>query len=298
MKNQFPKNTGYIPSRRVTSDKKLYSSSMIPPPKSITDVSMIPVLMQNQTPTCVLHAITFYIMWLVYKSTGKVVLLSPRFLSIMYTQKTGQIPVNGTMISIALDIAKEFGVCEDSLLPNNTKLDLKSYCDSSVLTDEIKQNALKYRISNYYFLNDLSENGFKQALAEWDLLLYGIDISDHWWTPSWAASDILPIKPPHGMSDPTLGRHLICGFGYDETPFDYFRNSFGPTWGFAGNGWFGSDDIPYVYEAAVIEGLNPPPPPPPVITPISPSSKPTNSKKNWFQKFLDFLNYIITHISN
>lgn len=254
--------TGYRPSRRTTEDPILYPTSAVPPVSSVTDLSMIPVLDQFTLPFCVEHAVTTYVMWLYYKQTGKVVLLSPRSLVINVIRMMGSayVPGGGTAIGTALKAAQQYGIAEDSLLTNDTTLSLEDYTNPALLTDAVNQNALKYRVQNYYFLSDLSQGSFQQTFSQYGLILYGIHIDNNWWTSvvgnnSWMTADILPIRPPASLTDPTISAHLICGKGYDTTPFDYFRNEWGTDWGQKGDGWFGSNDVGYVYEAAVIESL-------------------------------------------
>ena len=259
-------HTGYIPSRRKKGDSILYPTSSVPPPVSKVDLSTFPVLYQKQTPSCVAHAVTMYVMWLNYRKTGQTKLLSPRFLYALTIKAMGTNPSGGSSLDVALATAKKYGICEDSYFTNNTTLDVVSYCDTTKITPDAYANALNYRVNNYHFLAGLDEDSLKQAMALYGLVLYGMDISDAWWTNnagngSWLARDILPIRPPKGMTDPTLSRHLILGTGYDQTPFDFFRNSFGSGWGDNGNGYFATNDLPYLYEAAVIESLQDAPAP-------------------------------------
>lgn len=252
-----PFGTGYIPTNRNSKDWLIYKYSAPLPDSIKTDLSMIPILMQAKTPACVAHAITRWVQYLIYKENGSLVKLSPRFLYAKTIEKMGTDPNNGSDLRTALDIAQKIGICEESFLPNDTDLPANQYADVSKITPEALQNALQYRIGAYYFLNDTNEASIMEAISQWGCVLYGIQLSDSWWTPSWEASDILPLKPPKGPHDPTLSSHLILGTGFDSKPYRYFDNSWSNKWGDKGSGYFGADDFPYVYEAAVIEGLRP-----------------------------------------
>lgn len=261
---------GYIPTRRKAGDPLLYSTSAVPTDTHTVDLSMFPALYQAQEPACVAHAITQYVMWLHYKKTGEIKLLSPRFLYALTIKAMGTDPTQGSSLAVALKTAQTYGICEDVFLHNDTSIPVNDYVDLTKITQDAYNNGLNYRINKYHFLATLDEMSLKQAMNMYGLLLYGINISDSWWKNSagfnsWLAKDLFPIRPPKGMTDPSLSHHLILGYGYDQTPFDYFRNSFGSTWGQNGNGWFGTNDVGYIYEAAVIEDLQDAPTPAPVI---------------------------------
>jgi hypothetical protein len=48
--------------------------------------------------------------------------------------------------------------------------------------------------------------------------------------------------------------HLIVGHSYDEDNI-YFLNSFGPTWGKKGHGWFGRNYMPWINDAGTLIDL-------------------------------------------
>lgn len=256
--NPHPFHTGYIPCESTPKGcKLLYPTSSPIPSSSVTDVSPIPIFNQQYQPSCVAHAIVTYVMWLHYKKTGKIKLLSPRFLYAITIREMGTDPHDGSSLKVALQMAKKYGICEDVYFPNTTDISIPEYADATKIPQVAYDSALDYRIGDFYFLTSLTQQSIRQAIHEWGLILYGIRISDKWWKPSYSAGDLLPIRPPNGFSDPTISGHLVTGFGYDDTPQDYFRNEWSANWAAAGNGYFASNELPYVYEGAIIEGLRP-----------------------------------------
>jgi hypothetical protein len=81
-----------------------------------------------------------------------------------------------------------------------------------------------------------------------------MDISDARWEAtdgriSWEASDILPIRPPH----PSTSRHCVDLYCYNtDEKLDGLVNWWSDEWGNKGTGFFYGNELPYIYQAAVI----------------------------------------------
>ena len=284
-----PLATGYRAARRKPTSKVFYPTAT-PIAPILTDISKIPILMQNQLPFCVEHAIAAYMMWLVYKTTGKIVTLSPRFLAAYTVQKMGITPTQaltyGTSCQDALELLKPtipstgdgcVGICEDSFFPNDTTLPIEQYLDIGLISDAATANAAQYRISDFQILANTEETTIQQAIAQYGLALYAIDVSANWYTPDWQYTGQFPLAPPNTQY-PKVGGHLICGNGWDTNTNDWFRNSWSADWGQQGNGYFAQNDLPFVYEAAIIEGLYVEPAPiSPTPTPSIPTEAPVDN---------------------
>lgn len=221
-----------------------------------TDISSLPQLYQGQRSACVEHAIAKAIMYYVYKTTEKVVTLSPRFLAALTVKADGFPLSNGTSLLNALKMAQKYGICEDKYFPNNVDLSDDEYCDLTKITPEAYVNALQYRIDSYAFLSDLSSNGLKHAIYQNGIVIVGMHICASWWTSvkgviSWLAADILPLRPCSNPKDSTNSNHAHDLYGYDPY-YIYNDNSFGLTWGNNGNGYFAANDVPYIYEAVTL----------------------------------------------
>jgi len=89
---------------------------------------------------------------------------------------------------------QKYGVCELSLMPNDTTVDLKTYTDPSVITKAIDDNASKSRIGAYAYDWKPTFESIKKAICDFKVVLARIEISADWWSPSWKAKDILPLK--------------------------------------------------------------------------------------------------------
>jgi hypothetical protein len=253
------------------------------------------IFMQAQEPSCVAHTVTWAIMYYHWKATGMVVKLSPRFLYALCKTVDGLPASDGTYLETALNLAKKYGVCEDSYFPNDTTLDVEMYTDASRISPEAKANALNYRIESYSFLSNLSVAGVQNALYQNGIVLIGTDVSDWWWTApsgvsSWNPADLLPLRPIDAQH-PEVSGHAVCLYAYGE-PWDnvYPTNFWGMNWwsyawAYTGRFCYGANYQPTVYEAAVISLANTSPAP---IKPSEPIVVPAPHISVW-KKLLDFI---------
>jgi hypothetical protein len=257
--------TGYQPPTTIDPRNFIYEKAIAPapfPPSYKTDISAIPVFMQSKVPDCVENAVTFVKKYHEYKTKGAVTDLSRRFLAIITVQRDGFPLDDGTNLQNALYEAHSTGICESQYLADDHSLPTATFASTSFLTNNAYANATMHKIASYAFLSDKSVNGLKNAIYQNGVVVVGAIINQNWWTAkdssvSWNALDILPIRPPTTRDpkvDPTLSGHAFVLYGYDDQYF-YFVNSFGPTWGEQGRGYFKVDEIPFIYEAATIIDL-------------------------------------------
>lgn len=253
-------NTGYRKPTPVTPPTEAVATI---PTSYSTDLSQIPVMMQSQIPDCVENAVCYALEYLILKNEGRVVQFSRRFLASLTAAADGFPFIDGTSLKIALQIAKDYGICEASYFNDDHSLALDVFADKTKITPEAYANAEQYKkyFENFTFLTDaeIMSGGIKSSIYEHGLVLVAMDIDQSWWTSpagviSWAAADILPIRPPIGRTletDPTLSGHAVPFYGYDESKV-YFRNEWSTQWGNNGDGEILANDIPFIYEAAYI----------------------------------------------
>lgn len=222
---------------------------------NIPDVSAVPVLYQGQQSSCVPHSRTWafhYKYWL----ENKILLnLSPRFGYALDKSVDGVPNVLGTYPRVDLAEFQKKGECDNTLFPNDITLSTQDYQDISMIPSTAGVEALKY--SNVQYINVACDaDSIKAAIDDWQVVMACVHIGAEWWTSpsgviSWAASDILPVRPPAT----NVSGHQIAIYGYDENTF-YFANSFGAAWGNNGYGTMTINQyMPYFMECWAIQEL-------------------------------------------
>lgn len=280
-------NTGYVIPHDlpINLDEAAPESSPIPtfykPANIDTFFSSFPWFMQGTQPSCVAHGVTFALMYNIWKSTGKVVVLSPRFLYAICKQNDGIPDQDGTLVKVAFEMAKKYGICEERFFTNNVGLTLADYKDASKIPQEAYQNALQYKLPDYKQITDMSLLGLNKAIYQNDVVLIGMKMCDNWWkredgVDSWLPNDILPLRPP-SAKDPVTGAHVIALYSYGQ--FHHLTNWWSNRWGYQGKGWYGVNDLPSVYEAFVIVGK---------CIPTTPPVQPLPLKMSFWQLLLNF----------
>ncbi len=261
LKFQF---TGY--KRPPSTTTKLITVGTTAPSSHVTNIApfKLPanIFMQNQIPSCVAHTVTWLIMYHWWKQTGEIVKLSPRFIYALCKTIDNIPAAEGTTFQAALEIAQQYGVCEDSYFTNDTMLDVATYSNATLISSEAKANAQKYRIADYQFLSDLSVAGLQNAIYENGVIGIGTDVSDYWWsdghgTNTWLANILLPLKP-NDAANPLVSGHAVALYAYGMPwDADYPTNLWGmnwwsTAWGYAGRFCYGANYEPTVYEGFVI----------------------------------------------
>lgn len=265
-------NTGYLPPKAEEIDSRNFvlekSQPMQPfPAEYKTDISAMWVYMQAKIPDCVENGVTYLKVYHWLKTHNELVDLCRRFLA-AYTVKADGAPFSeGTSLQVALQVEHNMGICETQYFPDDHQVnlptpDLATFINTKLIPQTAIDNAKKYTNVSYAFLSDKSVNGLKNAINQNGIVLIGIHIDKSWWTAlngtvSWAAKDILPIRPPTSTDpavDPSISGHCIALYGYDEQYF-YFVNWWSKDWGNNGLGYFGVDNLPFIYEAATVLDL-------------------------------------------
>lgn len=274
--------TGYLPP--VIEDPRNFVAESIMPADSgalpaswVTDITpfKLPqnIYMQGKQPSCVAHSVAWAVQYYHWKTTGQVIKLSPRFLYALCKANDGIPNEEGTYMLTALKMAQKYGVCEDNYFHNDVTLSEADYKDVTKIPQAAYTNAATHKIGTYAFLSDTSKNGLNKAIYQNGVVLIGMKIGQEWWTAengrvSWAADDILPLRPAATV----VSGHAIALYAYGA--FNHLMNWWSYDWGYQGHGWFSSNDIPYIYQAAIITGLaeptSPAPPKPAADTTTQP----------------------------
>lgn len=254
-------NTGYKPP--VAPDSRNYilekAQPVQPfPPSYKTDISALDVYMQEQIPDCVENAVTKIHQYYIYKTTGKLLNLSRRFLAYWTVQLDGFPITDGTSLLNALKEARKRGICEAQYHPDDHNLDIETF-STVVPSAAALANGLTHTISNFVFLSDLSEQGLKNAINQNGMIVVGLQLDKSWWTSitgvvTWLASLILPLRIPTDKA--SMSGHAIVLYGYDEQYFNVL-NSFSDQWGDKGTGYFSKEYLPYIFEAGTVIDLTP-----------------------------------------
>ena len=253
-------NTGYSPPSKVDSRNFILEKAqpVQPFPATFkTDLIAIGVYDQGSIPDCVENSITKIKQYHIFKVSQVVTNLSRRFLAALTVKADGFPISNGTSLLNALKIAQKQGISEAQYFLDDHNLDETTFCDVTQITPDATANAQAHTIKTYAFLSDLSMNGLKNAIYQNGCVILGLKLDKNWWSApngnvSWAEQDILPLRPPTDAAS-TSG-HAIVAYAYDET-YIYVWNSFGAEWGRMGHGWFGTNYLPFIYEAATILDL-------------------------------------------
>jgi hypothetical protein len=253
----FP-NTGYRKPKSPNPNNITLESIQTPLqttlPSVMTDISMNPLPFQMQQPDCVENGVTWAKQWFDYQSAKVLTPLSIRFLAAV-TVVADNIPYeDGTNLEVALRVAEDSGICEESLYATDSSLSTKTFIQFNSIPGTAFENALTHKVGSAVFLTDKSAQGLRNAIQQNGLVIICVEIDDAWWTNksgtnSWAANDILPIRPP--VNKPTESGHCIVLYGYDQNYF-YFANWWSTQWGNNGLGYFGINELPFISEAAVL----------------------------------------------
>lgn len=254
-------NTGFLksPIEHVAAATPFESPASIPS-EFIANIQSLPILMQGQQPACVAHAVCYALMYEIWKQTGEVVQLSPRFLYALCKANDGVPNEEGTFTSVALAMAQKYGVCTDAAYPNDITLDLATYKDISLIPESAYANALQYKVSTFAAIKNLTLEGLESAINSNQLVIAGLQVSDSWWTAtdglnSWTASDILPLRPPT-QSNPSVSGHAINFYTYSQSiNLIGLVNEWSTEWGNQGTGFFYPNYLPEIYEAWVITSI-------------------------------------------
>jgi hypothetical protein len=222
-----------------------YSEPIEIPESYFSDMSNVPVYYQGKYPTCGGHA------GATLASYHHKTALSPKYLWKQLKLIDGLPPSNGTSSRAILRSLEKTGDCTHDLLPNELPPSFEDYTDAAKLTDAQKYNGYTHDITGYAFHDYPTLKELKTIIYQNHTVLALMRCGTGWWTDrkgntSWKKEDVLPLR----LGDPVSG-HFVVLYGYDRE-FIYFRNSWSISWGDNGNGYFGADYLPYVFEVASI----------------------------------------------
>lgn len=255
-------NTGYVPPKPQEIDPRNFPLEQTQAPVAYpasfkTDLSSLPIMMQDQIPDCVENGVIEVKKFHEFQTKGILYDLSRRSLAIPTVKADGVPFSQGTNLQTAMQVAHSQGISESQYCADDHTLDMNTFIDAE-LSPQAITNANTHTIQSYAFLTDKSANGLKNAIYQNGLVLIGLHIDNNWWTSptgttSWAPADILPLRPPPANST-TISGHCVALYGYDDTYF-YLVNWWSNAWGDNGYGYFGVNDLSTIYEAATILDL-------------------------------------------
>lgn len=274
------KNPGYVPDVKTPTggpDLRNHVAAVVPSIATsyMTDISMLPIWDQQQEPACVAYAIVKVMMYLIWKKTGNIIQLSPRFLYALCKANDGMPNTEGTSVLVALKLAQKYGVCEESYFPSDATLPLSTFQNSKLIPTAAFANAASYKIGEYLTLPNTDNATIESALEKYFMVLTGITINEAWWTSpagvtSWAVADIDPLRPAV-KGDPQNSDHLINIWGFDATYFDMVHD-WSINWANHGTNRLTALDMPWIYETwVIVDVMYPAPTPAPVIPDATPA---------------------------
>lgn len=228
------------------------------PSKYFEDISKLTVWHQKKNGSCVGHAAAKYAQNLNTLETKIVSAFSPRFVYALAKARDA-FAGEGTYPRLAAKIIKDVGVATEATVPNKSELDHEAYVYQRVernIPPLSFPEARPHRIGGYAFVSNDVES-IKRAIIQGRGVLLTVQLGNEWFTSvkgkrSWAAKDILPLRPPAEV----ISGHAIWLYGYEDvvengktrTKF-YILNSWSEAWGDKGIGWFYYDQYrPHIKE--------------------------------------------------
>lgn len=223
------------------------------PDKYIADLSQLEMRMQYQIGKCVAEASTKKSESLFLQRDKSYTNLSDDFLYLVTKRFVDFDTREGTAARSALKAAQKYGICPKSSFSVNLNEDSK-YSDyiKTQIPDQAFKDAQNYKIGRYFQV-PMDSDFLKAAIYKYGMIIARFDVDSNWWSPTWVAKDVLPLRPPTGAST----GHLTVIYGYDTTikpgkTLFYMSNSWSKAWADQGNGNFYYEDYkPHLTEAWV-----------------------------------------------
>jgi hypothetical protein len=213
-----------------------------------TDLTQLgPVMMQGQQPSCVSHAWAMLMKLYWFRQTGEVIDFSPRFLDILSAES--DIPLDGgRRPRTVAKIAAQFGCCTTAMLPNNVNLSIAEYRDRAHITQAAYAEAAKYRIPGYVRISD-TPVAIRQGILAYGALSGLFSIGSEFWLPSWADSDIDPLRTPRAI----VSGHELVLKGWVDSTMNILRNQWSAAWANQGEAKYDQTKwSPYISEVWAI----------------------------------------------
>jgi hypothetical protein len=148
------------------------------------------------------------------------------------------IETQGTTIEAVAKMRVLLGICLEAMFPSDTTLAFDVFDNWALASDEAKADALARATGESYFF--LGKNptfqSVKDAIYNYGDVILEVELGEEWYTAlngatSWAAADILPLRPPAKVID----GHFVQASQFDELNL-YGPNQWSEKWG--QNGWF------------------------------------------------------------
>jgi hypothetical protein len=214
-----------------------------------------PILMQGQSPECGGFSLAFALAYLLNQNEK----LSGSF-AYAYEKTVDGVPtVDGTTIAAIGKAAHMEGSSLETLFHDDGQnAEGVATTNFSTATPEAIQDAITRAGFIPLFLTDLSWNGLQAAVAKYKAVIVEAQVGEEWYTApngtiSWAAKDVLPLRPPANVID---DHFFVLGGKCNATDI-WFANSWSTAWGQEGFGYFAQNYIPFVRNAIVLYKATP-----------------------------------------
>jgi hypothetical protein len=220
-----------------------------------------PILMQGLSPECGGYSVAFAIAYLLSVQEK----LSGSF-TYAYEKTVDGVPNDaGTTINALGKAAQSAGSSLDTLFPDDGSPILPGGQPSngtptlySVATIQAIQDALTRAGWLSLFLTDLSWAGLQSAISKYKVVIVEAQVGAEWYEgpdgkASWAADDVLPIRPPAKVID---SHFFALGGKFDPSDI-WFANSWSAEWGQNGFGYFQENYVPFIKNAIVLYKMPP-----------------------------------------
>ena len=178
------------------------------------------VLDQMQLGACVPHAIAELLILYIFKVTGKIVNLSPRFAYKLCKMFDGIPNESGTFPRVGALVFVKIGCAVVELIKNDTSLSEKLYVDFEI-TEEMMDSARQNKMPGFASVESEIES-IKLAISQNGAVTGSTQCGD------WTA---LPVK-----ATPSRGYHYTLWYGYEKLANGDYRILFKNSWG---KGWLG-----------------------------------------------------------
>lgn len=245
---------GVIPYQRTGSELRVGAGApaTVQPPYDAPAFFSQPILMQGQSPECGGYSLAFALAYLLNQQTS----LSGSFAYAFEKTVDGVPDEAGTTINAIGVAAQNEGTCLESLFPDDGNPAVNATAVPTLFHNasaQAIQDALTRAGFIPLFLTDLSWNGLQAAIAKYKAVIVEALVGDEWYTSaagatSWAAADVLPIRPPKTVLD----AHFFALGGKFDAQDTWFANSWSAEWGENGFGYFQPNYIPFVKNAIVL----------------------------------------------
>jgi len=218
----------------------------------IVDTELGPVQNQVNEPACVSFSMVELLKLYWFNKTGKWIDFSPRFLDILVKRYDGQDRATaGTYPSMVIKLMAKYGCATTATLPNDTSLSVLKYRDDSLLTDNVIDEAAKYKIPGYIQI-PVDFSVMRRAVYYYGAISILFKIGDTLWNPSWLPKDTDPLRTPSTI----ISGHQMTGKGWKNETLNKLRNEWGELWANKGETHFdGKKWLPFIVEAWAIAEL-------------------------------------------